>query len=406
MTMATSRDVDHRVFGGVCAGLAARYERDVKGVRLATVLLAVVTAGLGGVAYLALWRIMPTATKTRSYARPSPATSGTSGTSTATPGSPEALYGPIAGDLPAVDDLILSLADVDMPWLREMMESMLSGSGKKMRPAIALLAGRYGNYNLEVLVPLAASIEILHTATLVHDDVIDEAAERRGKPTAAALFGNSASVMLGDYMFAHAAEFIARTDNTRVVRHFARTLGRMASGELEQDISAFQYSGDVQKYLDRIGGKTASLFATAAEGGGIVTGAPEPQVEALRHYGESLGMAFQIVDDILDFTGDPGVMGKPAGSDLREGTLTLPTLFYMQQQPDDNLVKRAFDDIDREENITLAIEEIRGSTALDEAVQAARRFGDRAHEALSALPASEQGDRLDGLIDYVLERDS
>ena len=404
MTMATTRDLDRRVLGGVCAGLAARYERDVKGVRLLTVLFAVVTAGLGGVAYLALWRLLPTAplASALSDAPPSPAAAG----AVATPGTPEALYGAIAGDLPLVDDLILSLADVDTPWLREMMQSLLSGSGKKMRPAIALLAGRYGSYNLELLVPLAASIEILHTATLVHDDVIDESAERRGKPTAAALFGNAASVMLGDYMFAHAAEFIARTDNIRVVRNFARTLGRMASGELEQDISAFQYSGDVQRYLDRIGGKTASLFATAAEGGGIVSGAPEPHVEALSRYGESLGMAFQIVDDILDFTGDPEVMGKPTGSDLREGTLTLPALFYMQQQPDDNPVKRAFDDIDRDANITLAIEQIRGSGALDEAAQAAQRFGERAREALAELPASEQSERLDGLIDYVLERRS
>jgi geranylgeranyl pyrophosphate synthase/phage shock protein PspC (stress-responsive transcriptional regulator) len=405
MTMATNRDIEHRVLGGVCAGLAARYERDVKGVRLITVLLAVVTAGLGGVAYLALWRILPTLPATHANSDTAASIDARDAVA-AEPGTPEALYGSIAGDLPQVEALILSLADVEMPWLREMMEAMLSGSGKKMRPAIALLAGRYGSYNLDLLVPLAASIEILHTATLVHDDVIDEAAERRGKPTAAALFGNSASVMLGDYMFAHAAEFIARTDNTRVVRHFARTLGRMASGELEQDISAFQYSGDVQKYLDRIGGKTASLFATAAEGGGIVSGAPEPQVEALRHYGESLGMAFQIVDDILDFTGDPEVMGKPAGSDLREGTLTLPALFYMQQQPDDNPVKLAFDDIDRDANITRAIEEIRGSGALDEAAEAARRFGDRAREALSALPAGEERDRLHGLIEYVLQRDS
>ena len=112
------------------------------------------------------------------------------------------------------------------------------------------------------------------------------------------------------------------------------------------------------------------------------------------------------MDDILDFTGDPEVMGKPTGSDLREGTLTLPALFYMQQQPDDNPVKRAFDDIDRDANITLAIEQIRGSGALDEAAQAAQRFGERAREALAELPASEQSERLDGLIDYVLERRS
>ncbi|MEE8421157.1 MAG: polyprenyl synthetase family protein [Dehalococcoidia bacterium] len=402
--MAT-RDIDRGVFGGVCAGVAARYEYNVRGVRLLTVGLAIVTAGLGGLAYVALWLFLPsTTTKTASTATAVAAPAARAASSPAS--SAEALYGPVAGDLPRIDQALRSLADVEQPWLREMMQSMLTGSGKKMRPAMTLLAGRYGDYNLDRLVPLAASVELLHTATLVHDDVIDEAAERRGRPTAASLFGNAASVMLGDYMFAHAANFIAQTDNTRVVRNFAATLGRMASGELEQDISAFEYSEDVQRYMDRIGGKTASLFATASEGGAIVAGASEPHVEALRHYGESLGMAFQIVDDILDFSGDPEEMGKPIGSDLREGTLTLPAIFYLQQHPGENPVKHAFDDVDREKNFALAIDEIRGSTALDEAAEAARRFGARAREALAALPAGEEREKLDGLIDYVLERRS
>jgi geranylgeranyl pyrophosphate synthase len=409
--------------------MATRYQYNVRGVRALTVALAIVTAGLGGLAYIALWLFLPsaaakTATETSSTAAreairqatpevtpaahaPSPGASAASTAvpGAATPGTAE-LYGSIAEDLPRIDEALLSLANVGQPWLREMMQSMLTGSGKKMRPAMALLAGRYGDYNLDRLVPLAASVELLHTATLVHDDVIDEAAERRGQPTAASLFGNSASVMLGDYMFAHAANFIAQTDSTRVVRNFAATLGRMASGELEQDITAFEYSEDVQRYMDRTGGKTASLFATASEGGAIVSGAPEAHVDALRHYGESLGMAFQIVDDILDFTGDPEEMGKPIGSDLREGTLTLPAIFYMQQHPDDNPVKHAFDDVDREENFALAIDEIRGSTALAEAAEAAARFGSCARETLSALPAGEERETLDRLVDYVLERRS
>ncbi len=213
-----------------------------------------------------------------------------------------ALYGPVADDLPAVDDLLTSLTDVDFPWLREMLEVALGGGGKRMRPAVSLLAGRLGNYDLDLLVPMAASVELLHTATLVHDDVIDMAEERRGRPTAAAQFNNAPSVMLGDYMFAHAAEFVARTGNIRVIRNFADTLRVMATGELNQDVSAYEYSRDVQRYLDRIYGKTASLFATASEGGAIVCGAPEPQVEAVRRYGAQLGMAFQIVDDVLDFS--------------------------------------------------------------------------------------------------------
>ena len=403
MTASTRRDLDHRMFGGVCAGVASRYEYDVTRVRVFTVAVALITAGVGGLFYVVLWLLLPAAA---TPASPAMATAVATAPSAPAEAQLQQLYGSVASDLPRVDEALLSVADVEMPWLREMLRPMLTGSGKKLRPAIALLSGRFGGYHLERLVPLAASVELLHTATLVHDDVIDDATERRGKPTAAALFGNPASVMLGDYMFAHAADFIARTGNIRVIRNFADTLRVMATGELQQDVSAFEYSEDVQRYLDRIGGKTASLFATAAEGGAIVSGAAEPQVAALRHYGESLGMAFQVVDDILDFTGDPEEMGKPVGSDLREGTLTLPAIFYMQGQRHDNPVRLAFDDVERDENMARAIEAIRNSDALDQARETARRFGARASEALAELPEGEARSTLDGLIDYVLERRS
>ena len=318
-----------------------------------------------------------------------------------------ALYGPVAGDLPLVSAKLQSIAtSVEFAFLERMLANALAGTGKMMRPAIALLGGRLGAYDLERLVPLAASVELLHTATLVHDDVIDEAQARRGEATSNALFGNAASVMLGDYMFAHAADFIAQTDNTRVVRIFARTLMMMAKGELTQDMTVFEYSEDVQRYLDRITGKTASLFGTAAEGGALVAGAPAAQVEAMRLYGLRLGTAFQIVDDILDFTGDPAVMGKPVGSDLAGGTLTLPAILYMQRRPDDNPVKRAFEGTRRRANIERAIREITASDLLDESLRTARHFGDQALDALRALPNGETRDTLDGIVDYVFARQS
>ena len=149
--------------------------------------------------------------------------------------------------------------------------------------------------------------------------------------------------MLGDYMFAYAAEFITRTDNIHVVKKFAATLMMMVQGELKQDVTVFEYSEDVQRYLDRITGKTASLFATAAEGGALVCNVSETEASALYSYGINLGIAFQIVDDVLDFSGDPELMGKPIGSDLKSGTLTLPSILYMQQKPDDNPIKKAFE---------------------------------------------------------------
>ncbi|MFA7296470.1 MAG: polyprenyl synthetase family protein [Dehalococcoidia bacterium] len=314
------------------------------------------------------------------------------------------LYGPVTDDLPRVDEMLMSLTRVEFPWLRRMLESTLTGGGKRLRPAISLLAGRLGEYDLERLVPMAASVELLHTATLVHDDVIDAAPERRGKPTAALLFNNASSVMLGDYLFAHAAEFVARTGNIRVIRNFADTLRIMANGELTQDMSAYEYSEDVQRYLDRILGKTASLFGTAAEGGAIVSGAPEAYVEPMRRFGIQLGMAFQIVDDILDFTATSEELGKPAGSDLLSGTVTLPTLLYMGRSPEDNPVKRAFEGTRRRANLQRAINDIRASDLLDESMVTARRFAQSAREALAVLPEGEPKATLDALVDYVTER--
>lgn len=428
MTLATTRDLDRRVVGGVCAGFASKHRYPVSAVRAATILLSLVTAGLGGLAYLALWRFLPATgngpAELEVPALPSPADH----EATPTPVEPEAalepaipraaqpvastvspelqrLYGPFASDLPLVSEKIQSIADAaEFAFLRKMLEAALAGSGKLMRPAIALAGGRLGDYDLNKLVPLAASVELLHTATLVHDDVIDEAETRRGQQTPNALFGNAASVMLGDYMFAHAADFIAQTDNPKVVRLFAKTLMTLASGELTQDITVFEYSEDVTRYLDRITGKTASLFGTAAQGGAMAAGASPELAEAMRLYGIRLGIAFQIVDDILDFTGDPEVMGKPVGSDLHGGTLTLPAILYMQQRSEDNPIRKAFEGVRRKANLDRAIREILESGVIDESMATARQFGEQARQALAPLPPGEVRDVLDGLVDYVLER--
>jgi octaprenyl-diphosphate synthase len=239
-----------------------------------------------------------------------------------------------------------------------------------------------GLYNLDLLVPLAASIELLHSATLVHDDVIDAAPTRRGRETANALVDNAASVMVGDYMFAHAAELVARTGNIDVIRLFARTLMEMATGELHQDMSAFSYGQSTREYFSRIRGKTASLFGTSAEGGSMVAGLSNPQAQAMRAYGENLGMAFQIVDDVLDFIGDEEEMGKPQGSDLMQGTLTLPALLLMERHPDDNPVKRYFAGQRKSENLRRALVMVRESDIIDESMSVAIGFRDRAIAAL------------------------
>ncbi len=316
------------------------------------------------------------------------------------------IYGPAAEDLQLVEETLDTIKHVEnFPALSKMLGHVLGAGGKRLRPAIALLSGRFGDYRTELHVPLAASIELLHTATLVHDDVIDASPSRRGRPTANELFNNSASVMLGDFMFAHSAELIARTDDTEVVRLFARTIMAIAGGELHQDMSAYEYGQDTMQYFGRIEGKTASLFATSAEGGAMVARCTTEERESLRNYGLNVGMAFQVVDDILDFAGDEQEMGTPIGSDLMQGTLTLPSLLLMEHHPKDNPIKRAFRTRKpKAEYVAEAVYMVLNSEVLNESYAVARDFRDRALGALAELPRNDARATLEDIADYVLER--
>ena len=315
------------------------------------------------------------------------------------------LYGSVQEDLRLVEAVFDEVRSVDYGPLSEMLAMVLSGGGKLMRPALALLAGRFGEYDLRRLVPLAASVELLHTATLVHDDVIDVADTRRGRPTVNSAFQNSTTVMLGDYLFAHAADQVVRTDDLRVVRLFSETLMIMAKGEIRQDLAAYDSRLKIRDYLARIGGKTASLFSTACEGGALVAGERPGHVAALRDYGYNFGMAFQVVDDILDFTGDPSEMGKPVGSDLMQGTLTLPSLLLMDRAPDDNPVARYFEQ-PGDEALADAVNAVVESGSIDESSTMARDVTKRAVEALAVLPDGPDKQTMVSLADYILERRS
>jgi geranylgeranyl pyrophosphate synthase len=316
------------------------------------------------------------------------------------------IYGPVTDDLRLVEDTLDRIKHVEnFPALSKMLAHVLDGGGKRLRPAIALLAGQFGDYNPDLHVPLAASIELLHTATLVHDDVIDASPSRRGRPTANELFNNSASVMLGDYMFAHSAELISRTNDTAVVRLFAHTIMAIAGGELHQDMSAYEYGQDTLQYFGRIEGKTASLFATSAEGGAMVARCTRDEREALRVYGLNVGMAFQVVDDILDFAGDEQEMGKPIGSDLMQGTLTLPSLILMERYPKDNPIQRAFrTKKPKTEHVAKAVHMVLDSDILNEVYEVARDFRDRALASLRLLPDTAARSSLEDIAEHVLDR--
>jgi octaprenyl-diphosphate synthase len=319
----------------------------------------------------------------------------------------QTLYGPVQDDIALVEATFDLIKRVELAPLAQMLEHVLGAGGKRVRPALALLSGTFGSYDLDRLVPLAASIELLHTATLVHDDVIDAAPARRGRPTANSLYNNAVSVMIGDFLFAHAADLIARVGSVRVVRIFARTLMRIVTGELDQDVAAFDASKRIGDYLARIGGKTASLFAAACEGGAVAADAPEPAVDALRDYGFNLGIAFQIVDDILDFTGNEAVMGKAPGSDLMQGTLTLPSLLLMEDSPRANPITRLFSaHRNKAQRLQEALDAVRASDALPRSQRFAEDYARRAIEALVRLPDTPARRTLAELTQYVLTRDA
>jgi octaprenyl-diphosphate synthase len=321
----------------------------------------------------------------------------------------QSLYGPVADDMILVEDLLETTKQVDLAPLKRMLDFALEARGKRLRPALVLLSGCLGDYNLNKLVPLGAAIELLHTASLVHDDVVDGAGSRRGRPTSNAVFDNALTVLLGDYMFANAAEMVTRTGSLRVTRLFALALMKMTSGELDQDAAAFDVGKDIQNYLGRISGKTAALFANATEGGAILGGCDEMTVEALRQYGYAAGMAFQIVDDVLDYTGDEEQLGKPAGSDLREGTITLPALLFIERNPGDHPIRRfltATGKSQRESRLQEALAAIRASDVLADSMAMARDYIRRANEAISHLAESDAHRSFRDIGEYILARKS
>ncbi len=316
------------------------------------------------------------------------------------------IYQSIEEDLSKVKGQLISISDIDFSWLSQQLHYVVKSIGKGMRPALTLMAGKFYQYDLTYLLPMAVSVELMHTATLVHDDAIDQAQVRRGQPTINRLWGEDIAILMGDYLFARAGEFVADTQNPRVIKLFSNTLGVISSGEINQFLGAFNMEQPRENYFRRIASKTASLFALSTESGAILSNAPEKSVDVLRNYGYNLGIAFQIVDDILDFTSNEKTLGKPVGSDLSQGTLTLPAMLLMEQYPEDNPVKKIFESRDSgdKKSIESAIEMVRNSTIVDKCYQVASEYCDKACEDLHLLPDNPTRQRLAELADYVIKR--
>jgi len=314
------------------------------------------------------------------------------------------IYQSIQDDLSQARESLRSIIKVDFPWLSEQLGYVVGGGGKGIRPALTLLSGKLYQYNLKYLLPMAVSVELMHTATLIHDDAIDKSTSRRGRATIYKLWGEEPAVLLGDYLFAKAGEFVSDTHCLRVIKLYSQTLATISSGELIQFFSAYNLKQTREQYFKKISGKTASLFALATESGAILSEAPEESVKILREYGHYLGIAFQIVDDILDFIGTEEELGKPVGSDLAQGTLTLPAMLLLERYPEDNPVKRLFENRDDQDNIKQAIELIRNSPIVDDCYTVAAEYKARACQNLKDLPENNSRQALLGLAEYVVAR--
>ncbi|MBA7708235.1 Heptaprenyl diphosphate synthase component 2 [subsurface metagenome] len=311
------------------------------------------------------------------------------------------IYTPIQEDLAKVEDRLRSVSKVDFPHLSELLDYSLKSNGKRIRPVLTLLSGKFYDYNPDHLLPMATAVEIMHTATLIHDDAIDNASVRRGRPTINKLWNEEKAVLLGDYLFAEAGALTASTNNLRAIKLFAKTLKTISSGELNQSFYAFNLDQGRPQYFQRVTQKTASLFSMATESGAVLSQAPEEAIQILIEYSYNLGIAFQIVDDILDFIGTEEELGKPIGSDLAQGTLTLPSILLLEYYPEDNPIKRLFNNRDKQDEIKLAIDLVRNSPIIQECYQVASDYCAKACRNLILLPDNAGRQSIIELADFI-----
>ena len=319
---------------------------------------------------------------------------------------PEILRNLIAADMLAVDAAIRRRLQSDVVLIRQIAEYIIAGGGKRLRPALVFLAAGATGYRGEHHVELAAVVEFIHTATLLHDDVVDESELRRGRKTANAEFGNAASVLVGDFLYSRAFQMMVAVRSMRVMEVVADATNAIAEGEVLQLLNARNLAITEEAYLDVIRRKTAKLFEAAAQLGAILGDSNAEIERGLARYGMHLGTAFQLVDDVLDYSGDAAHTGKNLGDDLRQGKPTLPLIHVLQRGSADQaaLVRSAIEGGGRE-NFGAVLEAIRATGALEYVRNMAKDEVRLAREAISALSNSSYRDSLLELSAFAVERD-
>ena len=320
----------------------------------------------------------------------------------------ERLAEALAGDMAAVSTLIRErMASEHAPRIPEVTAHLVEAGGKRLRPMLTLAAARLCGYQGPYHIHLATTVEFIHTATLLHDDVVDESAQRRGRPTANLLWDNQSSVLVGDYLFARSFQLMTEPGSMRVMKILSNAAATIAEGEVLQLTAAQNLKTDESVYLQVVRGKTAALFSAATEVGGVIADAPEATVKALFDYGDALGIAFQIVDDLLDYQGDSAATGKNIGDDFRERKLTLPVIKAVARADTEERAfwvrtiergKQEDGDLDH----ALALLNKHGTLAATQSD--ALEWAAKAKAALAPLPQHDIKDMLTDIADYVVAR--
>jgi all-trans-nonaprenyl-diphosphate synthase len=319
--------------------------------------------------------------------------------------SATSLFSPVEADLDVLTENLKNLIGARHPILFAAAEHLFGAKGKRVRPAIVLLASRATMGGQEITPRhrrLAEITEMIHTASLVHDDVVDESDLRRGVPTVHSSFTNRIAVLAGDFLFAQSSWYLANLDNLEVVKLLSQVIMDLAEGEIQQGLNRFSTELTIDEYLEKSYYKTASLLANSAKAAAVLSDVPRALAEDLYRYGRHLGLAFQIVDDLLDFTGSTEELGKPAGSDLVSGNLTAPVLYALEEKPYLSvLIEREFtQDNDLEQAIAL----VKDSKGMERARDLANQHAQSAVKSLENLPASDSKQALLNLTSYVLRR--
>lgn len=323
------------------------------------------------------------------------------------PNALDALRDLCAADLARVNQLIVDHMQSDVPLIPELAGHLVAAGGKRLRPLLTLASARLCGYEGDKHIGLAASVEFIHTATLLHDDVVDESDLRRGRETANAVWGNQASVLVGDFLFSRSFRLMVESGSLEVLDILANASAIIAEGEVAQLTTANDTATTEEDYLFVIRSKTAALFAAACQVGGHIARRSAEDEQALEQYGANLGIAFQLVDDFLDYSATDRAFGKGVGDDFREGKITLPIVLALRRGTDDEreFWRRTLEEMDQGDgDLERAIEILNGHDALSDTLIRARGYAETARSALAGLPDNEHRAALENVVDFCVER--